>query len=103
MKKLNFILVIFLLSCWNSAANAQTKVDPAELSSTVPQLTEFHEIIFPMWHNAYPAKDYDALKGLVPGIKERVEAINSAKLPGILMDKGPEWKSLLKELNNIAQ
>jgi hypothetical protein len=103
MKKYHYFLVVILISCWNTLAMAQTKVDPAELSSSVPQLTEFHEIIFPMWHNAYPAKDYKALKDLVPGIKARVEAINGAELPGILRDKGPEWKNLLKELNNIAQ
>jgi hypothetical protein len=31
---------------------AQTKIDPAEITSTVPELNKFHEIIYPIWHDA---------------------------------------------------
>jgi hypothetical protein len=83
--------------------NAQTQIDPAEISSTVPELNKFHEIIYPIWHDAYPAKDYSALKSFVPKIKSSVESINKAKLPGILRDKEVEWKTMLDELNTSAQ
>lgn len=81
----------------------QTKVDPAEITSNVQQLSEFHQVIYPMWHNAYPAKDYEALKGFVPQIKTHIESINTAKLPGILREREAEWKSMLEELNRVAQ
>jgi hypothetical protein len=87
----------------SSVTLAQTKVDPAEISSSVQELTDFHDIIYPMWHDAYPAKDYNALKGLVPKIKSSMESINKAKLPGILREKETAWKSQLNELNNSAQ
>lgn len=82
---------------------AQTKVDPAEVSSNVQQLSEFHQVIYPMWHNAYPAKDYEALKGFIPQIKAHLESINGVKLPGILREREAEWNTLLAELNGVAQ
>ena len=81
----------------------ELKLDPAEISSSVKELTDFHEIIFPMWHEAYPAKDYSALKALVPKIKSYMESINKAELPGILRDKETQWKTQLNELNYSAQ
>jgi hypothetical protein len=96
--------VCLLLALFSSSVlTAQTQVDPAEIASTVPELTSFHEIIFPMWHNAYPAQDYDALKALVPKIKSSMASINKAELPGILREKETVWKTRLDELNNSAR
>ena len=101
---------LFALFCLTSVSVSlpallisQTKADPAEITSNVQQLSEFHQVIFPMWHNAYPAKDYDALKGFVPQIKAHVDSINNSKLPGILREREDEWKGLLIELNTTAQ
>jgi hypothetical protein len=96
-----FCLALFLFNL--SVSIAQTRVDPAEITSSVSELTDFHDIIYPMWHDAYPAKDYTALKGFVPKIKSSMEAINKAKLPGILREKEKAWKSQLDELNTSAR
>ena len=103
MKK--FLVLTFLVSVlfYSHVSFAQTEIDPSEITSALPELSDFHKIIYPMWHDAYPAKDYNALKGFVPQIKASVESINRAKLPGILRDKEAEWKSRLDELNNSAQ
>jgi hypothetical protein len=103
MKKLFVFICVLSVLFSSSVTLAQTKVDPAEISSSVQELTDFHDIIYPMWHDAYPAKDYNALKGLVPKIKSSMESINKAKLPGILREKETAWKSQLNELNNSAQ
>jgi hypothetical protein len=103
MKKLliqSFIVSVLFCS---PVSFAQTEIDPAEITSSVPELSEFHDIIYPMWHEAYPSKDYDALKGFVPKIKSYVESINKAKLPGILRERENEWKKQLEELNMAAQ
>jgi hypothetical protein len=103
MKKLliqSFIVSVLFCS---QVSFAQTEIDPAEITSSVPELSEFHDIIYPMWHEAYPSKDYDALKGFVPKIKSYVESINKAKLPGILRERENEWKKQLEELNMAAQ
>lgn len=103
MKK--FVVLSFLVSAlfYSTVSFSQTEIDPAEITSSVPELSDFHKIIYPIWHDAYPAKDYNALKGFVPQIKESVKSINEAKLPGILRDKEDEWKSQLEELNISAQ
>jgi hypothetical protein len=103
MKK---FVVLFCFVFYVFAANtsfSQVKIDSSEIISNVPELTGFHEIIFPMWHTAYPAKDINALKGFVPQIKVSMEAINRATLPGILKDKEADWKNQLKELNVAAE
>lgn len=103
MKKLFVFICVLSVLFSSSVTFAQTKVDPAEISSSVQELTDFHDIIYPMWHDAYPAKDYSALKGFVPKIKSYMESVNKAKLPGILREKESAWKGQLSELNNSAQ
>ncbi|MBN1789985.1 MAG: hypothetical protein JW830_05780 [Bacteroidales bacterium] len=94
-----FTLILLSLTC---VSYSQEKIDSSEITSEVPELFAFHEVIYPMWHDAYPAKDYEALKGFVPQIKTSVEAINSAKLPGILREREGDWKTRLNELNTVA-
>jgi hypothetical protein len=103
MKKLFVFICVLSVLFSSSITFAQTKVDPAEISSKVQELSAFHDIIYPMWHDAYPAKDYNALKGFVPKIKSHIESINNVKLPGILREKETAWKNQLNELNNSAQ
>lgn len=103
MKKLSAILSMLFLLSFSSISFAQEKIDSSEITSDVPELFAFHEVIYPMWHNAYPAKDYEMLKSFVPQIKASVESINNAKLPGILRERESEWKTRLKELNTVAE
>lgn len=102
--KNSFVLLCFLVFLTTAEMSfSQVKIDSSEITSSVPALTDFHEIIFPMWHTAYPDKDISTLKGFVPQIKTAVEAINNAALPGILQDKEEAWKSQLRELNAAAE
>lgn len=103
MKKLSAFLFTLILLSLTCVSYSQEKIDSSEISSDVPELFAFHEVIYPMWHNAYPDKDYEALKGFVPQIKASVESINNAKLPGILHERESEWKTSLKELNTVAE
>ncbi|MBP1767521.1 MAG: hypothetical protein H6P98_1636 [Candidatus Aminicenantes bacterium] len=90
-----FLVLVALMSvapCF--ALRAQTQ----ETESTVPELSAFHEIIYPIWHTAYPDKDYAALRSYVPEVKRLAEGIAGAKLPGILRDKQAKWDQALAEL-----
>lgn len=69
-----------------------------ETESTVPELTAFHEIIYPIWHTAYPDKDYAALRSYAPEVKRLAEKIYGAQLPGILHEKQAKWDQALAEL-----
>lgn len=104
MKKLRlFSGMILLVLSASIAAFAQTKEQAAEISSDVPELQAFHTIIYPLWHNAYPARDVAAIKSFVPQIKANMEKMNSAKLPGILRDKENLWRSELVKFNTVAE
>lgn len=98
-----FVLLSFMILFYPVFSYGQTKIDPSEITSAVPELGKFHEIIYPIWHDAYPSKNYTALKSFVPQIKASVESINKVKLPGILRDKEAGWKKQLEELNASAQ
>ncbi len=103
MKKFKLPLCLILLFFINQISFSQVKIDSSEITSSVPELTDFHEIIFPIWHTAYPAKDINALKGFVPQIKASMDEINKAVLPGILKDKEILWKNQLQQLNVAAE
>lgn len=68
----------------------------AENSASVPEHAAFHEIILPIWHTAYPAKDYAALRGFVAKIQELAAPVYAAKLPAILHEKEAKWKEGLE-------
>jgi len=70
--------------------------DPV-VESTVPELTEFHDVIYPIWHTAYPEKDYAALRRFAPEVKSGAEKIFAAKLPAILHEKQEKWNRGLIE------
>jgi hypothetical protein len=102
MKKSSILPCLVFLVFINQISFSQVKIDSSEITSSVPELTRFHEIIFPIWHTAYPAKDINALKGYVPQIKTSMDELNKAVLPGILKDKENSWKNQLRQFNVAA-
>jgi hypothetical protein len=74
-----------------------------EMESSVPELEAFHEIIYPIWHTAYPEKDISALKGFVPEINKLAGRIFEANLPGILRDKEAKWQAGLAEFKKSVE
>lgn len=99
MKKLLpcFALVALVLS----GPVLATTVD-ADVEARVPALSSFHEVIYPLWHDAWPSKDVDALVALAPKVNAGVEAIAKAELPGILRDKKTTWDAAVTRLTAIA-
>jgi len=83
-------LALAILALVGPAASAQDV--KAETSSEVPELTAFHDIIYPIWHTAYPSKDCAALRGFVPQVNELAAKVFAAQLPGILRDKKAKWE-----------
>ena len=87
--KINLILILTLLLAL--PLFAQDDQHSTEIESSVPELFEFHEVIYPIWHTAYPEKNYGMLKEMVTDVNSGAEKIYSAELPGILRDKKEEW------------
>lgn len=96
MKKLAVIFFIFFLTLPVVAQHEH------ETSSDVPELSEFHEVIYQLWHTAWPEKNISMLKSLLPDIQKGIDKINSVELKGILRDKKPKWEEGLKKLNECV-
>ena len=101
MKRTALCLSLVLAALLLSVPAAGTTVDK-EVEARVPELTAFHEVIYPMWHEAWPNKDVEALVALLPKVNAGVEAIAKAELPGILRDKKPTWEAAVARLKAIA-
>jgi len=71
---------------------------PEELKTTVPALDAMHEVIMPLWHEAWPNKDVKAMAAMVPEIEKHMAAISKAELPGILRDKQAAWMAGVTDL-----
>ena len=87
--------------CWTLAfvllAVAAVPALAQETEGTVPELAAFHEVIYPIWHTAYPDKDVAMLKSLMPQVNELAGKVFAAKLPGILRDKQAKYDAGLAE------
>lgn len=100
MKRIFFALVLISFLFFGKTSFSQ--IDSSEISWGVPELFQFHDVIYVIWHEAYPAKDIKTLKGYVADIKTSIEKINNAKLPGIDREKENKWKEGLAVLNKAA-
>ncbi len=89
-----FTILIVILSV---PVFSQAEFDSTEIKAEVPALSEFHDVIYPIWHVAYPSKDYSALQGYVADIDSGSQNIYEAKLPGILQDKQEIWDKGVNE------
>jgi hypothetical protein len=76
---------------------SQEAIDSTEIKAEVPPLDQFHDVIYPIWHVAYPSKDYAALRSYVDDIDKGAQKIYDAQLPGILQDKQEMWNEGVNE------
>jgi hypothetical protein len=71
-----------------------------EVTRQVPALNDLHEVVYQLWHEAYPAKDYPKIKQLLPQADELTAKLDAAPLPGIMRESQSKWdagKATLKE------
>ncbi len=69
-----------------------------EMKSSVPALDAMHDVIMPLWHDAWPNKDVKAMTAMVPDLEKHMAAISKAELPGILRDKQAAWVAGVADL-----
>jgi NADH dehydrogenase/NADH:ubiquinone oxidoreductase subunit G len=70
----------------------------AETTAEVPALDSFHEVIFKIWHEAWPEKNTAMLRQLLPEVEKGIASVASAQLPGILREKKTAWEEGVKKL-----
>lgn len=90
-----FLLAITLVSVPSYAESMDN-----ETAASVPALMKFHEIIYPIWHDYYPKKNYDGLKKALPEVEKLAQGVYDARLPGILRDKSKAWNDAVAALKD---
>lgn len=101
LKKINLYIFAIVFS-FSILSYSQEEKCEDETNTNIPALTEFHEIIYPIWHTAYPSKDIEALKGFVEEVNQKAEKIYNVKLPGILREKETKWKIGIEEFKDAV-
>lgn len=95
------IALMFVFASSSSIAQENQGSDADETLARIPILNEFHEVIFKVWHTAWPEKNVAMLSELLPEIRQYSDSIAKVPLPGILRDKQATWKentALLQEI-----
>jgi len=91
MKRLFIALVVATAVAGLAVSSAAQAPKESDLKSEVPALTAMHDVIHPMWHDAWPKKDIPALAGMAGTLEKHAAAIKRAALPGVLRDKVSAW------------
>jgi hypothetical protein len=101
------VRVLFIAAAALVAALSLCSPIPAqtekETEAWVPELSAFHEVIYAMWHNAYPAQDTTSLREMWPDVQKHVDTVSKADLPGILRDKKAEWGQGIENLRAMER
>jgi hypothetical protein len=80
-----------------------SEMSEGELDADVPALHDLHGVVYPLWHDAFPDKDYALIKELLPEADNLTQKLDEAELPGILRDKKPEWEKGKENLKKSLQ
>jgi hypothetical protein len=72
--------IVLILACAAVPLNvAAQEPKPADLKADVPALTAMHDVIMPMWHEAWPAKDTAALTKMLPALEKHLEGLSAGE------------------------
>jgi hypothetical protein len=74
----------------------------ADSTARVPELESFHEVIYQIWHNAWPKKDTAMLRRLLPDVEKGISEVAASRLPGILRERKEAWEASLKKLQDAG-
>lgn len=102
MKRILRLALFFILTGLSAFTGLAQETAAQETESTVPDLIAFHDIIYPIWHTAYPEKDYAALRSYAPEVKRLAEKVYAAELPPILHEKEVKWQQALAEFKKAV-
>lgn len=92
------LIIAVLFAALNITGIAAYSQEPGETDAGVPALSAFHEVIYKIWHEAWPKKNTALLHKLQPDVEKGIAAVASATLPGILRDKKAAWDEGVRNL-----
>lgn len=96
--KRNLILAVLLCAIISAVGFGSPMQKPAEATAKVPELDAFHEVIYQIWHEAWPKKDAALLRKLLPEVEKGIANVAAAPLPGILHEKKDAWSKAVADL-----
>jgi hypothetical protein len=96
-------MILCILSIQLLYSQEKDSAVTADAKTQVPALSEFHNVIYPLWHTAWPEKNIKMLVELLPDIEKLSADVYAAKLPGILREKKIAWENGMKELKTVVQ
>jgi hypothetical protein len=100
------VLTLMIATCavigLAAAPAAAQAPKPEDLTSSVPAFDAMHEVIMPLWHEAWPNKDVKAMAAMLPDIEKHVAALNKAELPLLLRDKKAAWVAGVDDLKQTV-
>jgi flagellar motility protein MotE (MotC chaperone) len=121
MKKFGVLFTVFFVSVLSSLVflvgckkEIQTKKEQTEVTEMkrpgVEGLREFHEVLYPVWHEFLPNGDYESIRKAVPEFKKSIEIVKKAELPLFYQHvkedfekKREELALSIEKLDSVAQ
>jgi hypothetical protein len=64
----------------------------------VAELDAVHQVMYPLWHDAFAAKDAATITELVPQFEPLLADLQAVELPGILRHKEEAWDDGVREV-----
>jgi hypothetical protein len=71
-----------------------------EKKQSIPELTEMHQYIRPMWHKGYAEKDYQLLKALYADLINQFEKLKNAPFSAEWPNKKRHWEAGINRLES---
>jgi len=66
----------------------------------VKELEGFHLVLYPLWHEALPNKDYKAIKASTPALQEKMDVLMKVELPEKSKEIAPKFTEKRKALKS---
>jgi hypothetical protein len=68
------------------------------INPPIPELDEFHKVLFHVYHDYLPAKDWEKVRQSVSLFEEKVKALQSTELPKWMGEKSDDFREATKNL-----
>jgi len=116
--KLSLIVVFLFVGVYLCMAKAEVKsASPEDTSakteegvSTAPDTTDllkkamedFHQIMAPLWHQAFPENDFKTIREKAPLLQEKLMNLAKVKLPAYLVEDEEKLKAFASKKQELA-
>jgi hypothetical protein len=72
------------------------------INPPIPELDEFHQVLFYVYHDYLPEKNWQEVRASADKFKMKVEALEKADLPKWMGDKDEDFRKATEELDKAV-